>query len=325
MKKITLLSLQCMFFLAFTQVLNAQIYTNGPFSTGATSTNGTAAPAGFTWSELEVPNTSLGVGGIYNTAGTTNLTLADDFVVPVGQTWNVTAINVFGYQTGFVGTTVPPIDVLRVRIWNGDPTNAASTVVAGDLTTNRLNVANSPQAFVYRTATVTGTTRRIWKYNANLVATLPAGTYWIEYQVHATNDAAAFFPPVTILGTLSDPTWNAKQSTAGVWANLADGGSTNLLAVPFEIIGTLGVDENTFEASISLSPNPVRDILSISVPTNTIVNSYQIFDINGKMVNTFNSTTSSISEINVSELSVGNYILKLNSDKGTASKKFIKE
>ena len=329
-KKTTLLSLKCLFVIAFTQIVNAQVlYSNGPISTGAVSTNATAAPSGFTWSELQAPNTTLGVSGIYNTAGTTNQTLTDDFATPAGlEQWNVTAINVFGYQTGFTGTTVPPIDVLRVRIWNGDPSNPASVVVAGDLTTNRLNVANSPQAFVYRTAATTGTTRRVWKYNANLIATLsPGTTYWIEYQVHATNDAAAFFPPVTILNTLSDPTWNAKQSIAGVFANLTDGGSTNQLAVPFEIIGTisLGVNENSFEASISLSPNPVKDIISITVPTDTVVNSYEIYDINGKVVKTLNSATSSISEINVSELSVGNYILKLNSDKGTASKKFIKE
>ena len=37
------------------------------------------------------------------------------------------------------------------------------------------------------------------------------------------------------------------------------------------------------------------------------------------------NSNSSISEINVSELSIGNYILKLQSDKGVASKKFIKE
>jgi len=38
-----------------------------------------------------------------------------------------------------------------------------------------------------------------------------------------------------------------------------------------------------------------------------------------------NFSTNSISEINVSELAVGNYILRLQSDKGVATIKFIKE
>jgi hypothetical protein len=67
------------------------------------------------------------------------------------------------------------------------------------------------------------------------------------------------------------------------------------------------------------------DLLSITVATDTTINSYEIFDISGKVVKAMKSSTSNISEINVSELAVGNYILKLQSDKGIASKKFIKE
>jgi len=324
-RKTTILSLKCLFVLAFTQVLNAQqIYTNGPISTGTPSSNATAAPAGYTWSELQTPNTTLGAGVIYNNAATADLSLADDFVVPAGEVWNLTSADFFVYQTGFTGTTVPPIDILRVRIWNGDPSSGTATVVFGDMTTNAFNVANSDNAFVYRTALTTGTTRRVWRVNANITASLPAGTYWIEYQVHATNDLNIFAPPVTILNTLTDPTWNGKQRTVAAWANLADGGSFNQLAVPFVLNGTLSSNENAFEASISLSPNPVRDMLSISVATGTSVTSYEIFDVNGKVVKALNGT-SSISEINVSELSVGNYILRLQSDKGIASKKFIKE
>ena len=174
----------------------------------------------------------------------------------------------------------------------------------------------------------------------NITATLPAGTYWIVYQIHPTNDGGSFLPPVTIPGVRGLATWNAKQNTIASttvgavlgWANVFDTGNPATAAdfpqdMPFNINGTvtLGVNENALEASISLSPNPVKNIISISVPTNTVVNSYEIFDVSGKVIKVMNSSSSSISEINVSELSVGNYILKLNSDKGSASKKFIKE
>ena len=98
-KKTTLLSLKCLFVLAFTQVLSAQqVYTNGGLSTGATSNNGVAAPTGYTWSELQnntgnttETNASTGINGHYITSGTTSNKLTDNFVVPVGSAWNVTS------------------------------------------------------------------------------------------------------------------------------------------------------------------------------------------------------------------------------------------
>lgn len=78
---------------------------------------------------------------------------------------------------------------------------------------------------------------------------------------------------------------------------------------------------NTTEANT----NAVKDMLTITAPTDATINGYEIFDINGKMVKALESKNATISQINVAELSVGNYLLKLKSDKGTATKKFIKE
>ena len=352
-RKITLLSLKCLFVLAFTQVLNAQqIYTNGPLSTGAASNSAVAAPAGYTWSECQSEtgnttesNTNAGYGALFNTAGTNSLQLADDFVVPTGQSWNVTSFDFYGYKTGYTGATIP-MDQLRIQIFNTDPSVSGATPIYGNMTTNVLDAASSGEANMYRIfnsatpapGTATGTTRKIWRYRGNIVATLPAGTYWVVFQMHDIADTSGFFPPVTIPGSRGAVTANAKQNTvasttAGAilgWASVFDGGNPATAPdfnqdIPFLVNGTLGVNENAFEASILLSPNPVKDILSISVATGTAINSYEIFDVNGKIVKALNSSTSSISEINVSELSVGNYILQLKSDKGIASKKFIKE
>ncbi len=346
MKKTTLLSLKCLVVIAFTQVLNAQqIYTNGPLSTGATSNSGVTAPAGYTWSECQndtgnttESNSNAGFSAIYtiNAAAPINNALADNFIVPVNQIWSITSFDFFGYQTGSAATP-NPFDQLRVQIYNGDPA-AGGTVIAGNFTTNVLDVANSGDALMYRlfnssvpAPTATGTTRKIWRLRGNLTATLPAGTYWVAFQAHTTSDAAGFFPAVTIPGTRGLVGWNASQSTLTIpaYTGIFDTGNPATAPdvnqdIPFVINGTLGVNENSFEASISLSPNPVKNVLSISVTSDTTINAYEIFDVNGKVVKAMNSN-SSISEINVSELSIGNYILKLQSDKGVASKKFIKE
>jgi hypothetical protein len=291
------------------------LYSNGAISTGVThAATSTAAPVGYTWSELQTPATTLGFSAVYNNALTSNLALADDFVVPVGQTWNLTNVNVYGYQTGYVGATVP-IDVLRIRIWNGDPSLGTSTVVYGDMTTNVLNAAGSGEEFVYRVAAATGTTRKIWRFNAAISTSLTAGTYWLEYQVHATNDGAIFVPPVTILGTQSDPSWTAKQRNATTWAGLIDAGSTFNKAMAFQLIDSaLGLNSNELASSFKMYPMPVRDVCNFKLNENISVQakSVSIYDLKGSLVLNQNIIKNgSEFSINVSNLEVGMYLVKI--------------
>lgn len=342
-RKITLLSLKCLALIGFTQVLTAQqIYTNGPLSTGATSASGVAAPVGFTWSEVQSDagnttesNTNAGISGYYVNSLATNFALADDFIVPAGEIWNITSFDFYCYQTNYAGTT-PPIDALRIQIYNGDP-SAGGTSVVGDLTTNVYDETNSADGLMYRTfntatpapGTAPGTTRKIWRVRGNITASLQPGTYWVVYQGHATSDTAFFWPAATVVGSRTLPGWNAKQLnvTTAAWTTILDGGNPAAAPdvqqdFPFEINGTvLGVNQNDFDAQVTLSPNPVKDILTISVPTNVVVKSAAIYDLNGKLVQQVNESTS----INVSQLAVGNYVLKVTSDSGEVAKKFIKE
>ena len=149
-------------------LMTAQTYSNGPLSTGATSSNGTAAPAGYTWSELQLPNTSLGAAGYVG--GTSNFRLADDFTVPANESWAISSVEVFAYQTS---STALPIDRFNLRITSGVP--ATGTVVFGDVTTNIMSGAADSK--IYRTGgATTGTTRRIWQVKGNVVKTLLPGT-----------------------------------------------------------------------------------------------------------------------------------------------------
>jgi hypothetical protein len=344
-RKITLKSFSLLCALACSSFLNAQqIYTNGGFSTGATSASGVAAPAGFTWSELQSDtgnttesNGSFGFSAFYNTAGTTNFALADDFVVPTGEIWNVTSFDFFVYQTNYAGV-VPPIDELRVQVFNGDP-SAGGVVVAGSLTTDVYDPTGSDDSLIFRTGnsqtpapgTTPGTNRKVWKVRGTLSTALPAGTYWVVYQAHASNDASIFLPPLTVVGSRGLPSWNAKQLTVTTttWANAIDTGNPAAAPdvqqdFPFIVNGTvLGNNENAFEASITFSPNPVKNTISLQIPTDVVLSSIEIYDLNGKVVK--NVTNATGLEVNVSDLSSGNYIMKLTSDKGIASKKFIKE
>ena len=352
-KKTTLLSLKCLFVLSFAQVLNAQqIYTNGGLSTGATSASDVTAPTGYTWSETQAEdgnttesNGTIGYSGFYNNAGTVEFRVGDDFVVPTGSVWNVTSFDFYGYQTNYAGD-VPPFDALRIQIFNGDP-SAGGVLLAGNMTTNVLDVANSADAFIYRISNTlvpaplaTNIARKVWRLRGNITATLPAGTYWVVYQVHATNDAACFLPPVTILGSRGDVTANAKQNVVastvvgavlGWGLSLLDTGNPSTAPdveqdLPFLVNGTvttLGVNQNDFSSAITISPNPMKNTISISNDSDAILSSIEIIDLNGKIVKKV--TADSSNQINVSNLSSGTYFVTINSDKGTVTKKVIKE
>ncbi len=204
----------------------AQQFTNGPISTGATTSNGTAAPTGFTWSEMHSTNTNFGYSGSV-AAGSS---VAEDFIVPAGPSWGVTKMTFYAYSTGFAGAA-SPFDDVRVAIYNTNPSIGTPSPIFGDRTTNRF--AASSSAAIYRIANATpGTTRLVFRVEANVNVTLAPGTYWVEWSV-GTALASNFMPPVTVAGSANAPGSNALQRTTTGWAALLDG--TTPQAMPFLI------------------------------------------------------------------------------------------
>lgn len=106
---------------------------------------------------------------------------------------------------------------------------------------------------------------------------------------------------------------------------VTDGGT---LGDNSDIIGidTFSVDRPTASTQdfanlgLSMYPNPVSDVLNISSNNGLDIQNITITDINGRTVK--QATTS---QINVSDLASGTYIVKVQADKGTATSKFIKK
>ncbi len=233
------------------------IYDNGGLATGATSKSGVAAPAGTQWAEVQnnsfdttSSNTTGGVGCQVIAPATSNR-CADDFVIPPGETWTINSVTVFAYQTGFAGGTSPFVGA-NLRIWNGTPEGATSTVVFGDTTTNRIGTSTNSNLFrIFNSAvpapgTAPGTTRIIWQTNINVspAAVLPAGHYWIDFQLDA-GATGNFAPSTTIVGTRGTSIYNARQKiTGGSFVALVDGGNPAAapdfgVDFPFKINGSV--------------------------------------------------------------------------------------
>ena len=86
---------------------------------------------------------------------------------------------------------------------------------------------------------------------------------------------------------------------------------------------TLGTQDFEFSNDFTLYPNPVNEILNIVGTKEIEVKSIAVYDILGQLVLAF-PNVKVISEIDVSNLKTGNYFIKINSDKGSSSIKFIK-
>jgi len=164
-----------------------------------------------------------------------NNSLADDFTVC--GTWTVSDIELFGYATG----VAPPSTTLAyIQIWNGDPRNATSSVIWGNLTTNLLS-GTTGSLFAYRAligVIATDTNRQVQRVRVPIPAatplTLTPGTYWIEFQVTGIN----FVPPVSE-NEVND-TGNGLQRQTATWVvlNNAIAPNTAGCAVPFRFLGS---------------------------------------------------------------------------------------
>jgi hypothetical protein len=77
-----------------------------------------------------------------------------------------------------------------------------------------------------------------------------------------------------------------------------------------------------FSSYFTIYPNPVKDILNIQSEQGLIVNSMEIYNQLGQIVIAVTNTSN---RVDISNLASGIYFVKVNTDKGTANTKFIKE
>ncbi len=196
------------------------IYTAGaedagpvPLSTGFKTKAGGKAPTGAFWSELQAEgrttqaNALAGVSVHDGVAGGA-FRAADAFTVPAGQVWQITGVRVFVYQTGG-SATASPVDGFNFRILSGVPGQGGTVAIFGDDATSRLGAMTFTNIYrQFATGPKGGrpapsTARPIWRIESSTIdVALPAGTYWLDFQLSSLNpDAGLFAPLITTAGT----------------------------------------------------------------------------------------------------------------------------
>ena len=221
-----------------------QLFNSGPIVNGV----GTGA-GGADESILQTISLGMNTLGFGHQVGFGN-TIADDFTIPAGETWQINDVILYAYQTG--STTASTITEVRIRIWDGVP-GGGGTVIFGDLTNNLLN--NTIWSNTYRVTeatTGTSTVRPIMENTATINTQLTGGTYWLEWQANGTLGSGPWAPPITITGTAS--TGNGLQSLDnGVTFNPANDSGTGSpqQGFPFILLGNLVADGDPCELDVT--------------------------------------------------------------------------
>lgn len=222
--------------------MRAVLYDNGPF---VTHPGGGAGGA----DESRLQSTSLGM----NTLGFGHQVLndnriADDFIVPPGETWDISAITFFAYQTG--APTTSTMTAVHFEVWDGIP--GVSTRLFGDMTTNRMVSSTWTNCYRVSETTIGSTLRAIMANFCSPLGTLQLteGQYWLAWQTDGTLSSGPWAPPITILGQAS--TGDGLQAiSGGSYAPVTDSGSATPQGFPFIIEGSTGpvsVDDSSWGA-----------------------------------------------------------------------------
>ncbi|WP_445457777.1 DUF7619 domain-containing protein [Flavobacterium sp. HNIBRBA15423] len=87
-------------------------------------------------------------------------------------------------------------------------------------------------------------------------------------------------------------------------------------------IQALNSQDFVFSNEFTLYPNPVKEVLNFNSKENLNIQSVEIYNMLGQIVISVPNATTSI---DVSSLKSGNYFVKVNTEKGSANTKFVKE
>jgi hypothetical protein len=246
--------------------------------------------------------------------------VADDVVVPAGETWSVDSIVVFGYQTG--STTTSTFTGIRLCVRNADPLTSPSSanVIWGDSTTNILD--NTYFSNIYRTSStsVTATNRPVMKIAAITIGlTIPTGTHWIDWTNEGTGASGPWCPPLT---NANLTTGNAVVTDgAGNWDVLSDSvdATNNFLqqGLPFLIYGTKGSGVNELYANnnVSIFPNPMISSSTVTISDKVVKSSagfsFVVYDLLGNVVRNTSSISSNTFTIQKGDMSTGVYVYEV--------------
>lgn len=248
-----------------------------------------------------------GVISAYMTNNDTIVQCADDFEVPSGSSWSVTSVTVHGFRN-FQG---PNMTELTVELWS-DLVGPDAIIYSENVTLSGLGVPTPSND----TALV---------LNLSVPQTLTPGVYWLSVYGYSeansrwnwTSHGPSVIGSEAMLLDADD-----YFGTGSIdWTNVTDLGLIDS-DFAFAINGT---DANAaireISNELSIYPNPAIYVLNIESETNDVIEEVVLMNVDGKVVHReLNPKT----EIDISELPAGAYLVEVSTAYGISRTEFVK-
>jgi hypothetical protein len=132
----------------------------------------------------------------------------------------------------------------------------------------------------------------------------------------ATNDGYMAFKIKTLPSLVLGDTFT---NNANIYFDYNFPITTNTYTTTVAALSTQDFDFGTY---FTLYPNPANDVLNIQTKQDLPINSIEVYNQLGQVVL---AVTNSVNSIDVTDLASGTYFVKVNTEKGSANAKFVKE
>lgn len=133
------------------------------------------------------------------------------------------------------------------------------------------------------------------------------------------------------LAAFVQKTVNFIPSTTGVYyfgfrnfSAATPTGTHALIIDNFAVTEVLGTSQNELNSKFAVYPNPTKNTLNISNTMDASIQSIELSDMNGRTVKNFKVANLTETQVNISDISQGVYMMKITSDKGSLVKKVVK-
>jgi hypothetical protein len=212
---------------------------------------------------------------------------------------------------------------------------SAGTPVAasGTITVNAVVSGNQIHNF-----TVSGKTSSFYTITGNMNSTAGSTTLTARLKIETATTITYTTAAVSTLTLVFDPTFTGKIKVNNVSTASAVGGVITVSSVPAGAVSitkgdtanlfyiktayaSLGLGDNVEASKLTLYPNPVSDQLYISSDNQKIEN-VMIYSLSGGVVK---NIPGEVESIDVSNLTTGNYLVRVTTDQGSFAKKIIKK
>ncbi|ASK29474.1 zinc metalloprotease [Chryseobacterium sp. T16E-39] len=146
------------------------------------------------------------------------------------------------------------------------------------------------------------------------------------YVYNGPSTAAPLFSNGTLTGSTLPGAFTSTHSTGAITVKfVSDPGVTDngwKASFSCAVLGVEDVNTNS-NSSVNIYPNPAKNMIVISAKEN--LKSYKMYDEAGRLVLSSSSLKGNKQEVNISSIQTGNYVVSVETEKQTVTKKLVKQ